>query len=200
MDNLLSYSLSENPFDTFECWYQEALKVEQNAPAMSVATYDYINKRPTSRFLLFKEIKNKKVIFYTNYSSPKSKDLDNNPEVALNFYWHHSQKQVRIQGTVQKMSFEDSKAYFHSRDRESQLASFISSQSAPIENKEELLEKLEQAKKEFADKEISMPTSWGGYFVDPYEFEFFLYGEYRLNDRFLYERDNGKWIISRLQP
>lgn len=200
MDNLLSYSLTEDPFVSFEQWFLQAMKVEQNAQAMSVATYDSEHKRPTSRYLLFKEIKKQKIIFYTNYASPKSKDLDHNPEVALNFYWHISQKQVRIQGTAVKMSAIDSAGYFHSRDRESQLASFVSSQSAPIKDKAELIDKLQMAKKEFEGKEIPLPLSWGGYLVTPYEFEFFLYGEHRLNDRFLYELHNENWKMTRLQP
>lgn len=200
MDNLQNYSLLQNPLQAFNNWYEEALKVEQNAQAMSVATYDHLHNRPTSRFLLFKGIQNEKILFYTNYLSPKSKDLDHNAEIALNFYWHLSKKQVRIQGRAIKMSVEDSRTYFHSRDRDSQIASYISSQSAPIEDKEALKVKFETAKKEFEGKEIPLPENWGGYLVAPYEFEFFLYGESRLNDRFLYELKNGKWEVARLQP
>jgi len=145
-------------------------------------------------------MKEQRIIFYTNYFSPKSHDLDSNPEIALAFYWHESKKQVRIQGRVEKMSLEDSKAYFHSRDRESQIASYISTQSASINSKEELLEKYNETQKLYAGKEIPHPPNWGGYLVSPYEFEFFLYGQYRLNDRFLFELKQEAWSVSRLQP
>ncbi len=200
MDNLLNYSLIENPQQSFNNWFDEALKVEQNASAMSVATYDHEHNRPTNRFILFKGFKDQKIIFFTNYLSPKSHDLDHNAEVALNFYWHVSQKQVRIQGRVTKMSAEESTAYFHSRDRDSQIASYISTQSAPIKDKAALLERFEKAKKDFNGLNIPCPENWGGYLVDPYEYEFFLYGENRLNDRFLYKLKNGKWGVERLQP
>ncbi|MGZ3787408.1 MAG: pyridoxamine 5'-phosphate oxidase [Bacteriovorax sp.] len=200
MDNLLNYSLAKNPLDSFAKWFEEAEKVEQNAAAMSVATYDHEHNRPMSRYILCKGIKDGKIVFYTNYLSSKSKDLNHNPEVALNFYWHESKKQVRIQGKVAKMSALDSEKYFHSRDRDSQIASSISTQSAPIADKAELIKKFESAKKQFDNIEVPLPENWGGYLVDPYEFEFFLYGENRLNDRFLYVLKNGQWDITRLQP
>lgn len=200
MDNLLNYSLTENPQQSFNSWFEEALKVEQNASAMSVATYDHQHNRPTNRFILFKGFIDQKIIFYTNYLSPKSKDLDHNAEVALNFYWHVSQKQVRIQGRATKMSAEDSRTYFHSRDRDSQIASYISTQSAPIKDKAALREKFEKAKIDLEGSTVPCPENWGGYLIDPYEYEFFLYGENRLNDRFLYTLMNGSWKIERLQP
>lgn len=200
MDNLLNYSLSNDPLASFQEWYDSALKVEQNAPAMSVATYDFEHSRPTTRVLLFKGMHNNQFSFYTNYSSPKSKDLEHNPEVCLNFYWHVSGKQVRIQGKVTKMSHEDSEKYFHSRDRDSQIASYISNQSSKIADKETLMEKFEKTKKDFENKTIPCPENWGGYLVKPYEMEFFLYGTNRINDRFLFQLKNNKWEVSRLQP
>lgn len=200
MDNLDAYFLSINPISSFLNWYEDALKIEQNAQAMSVATCDFANKRPTSRVLLFKGLMGDKIIFYTNYLSSKSKDLEHNPEVSLNFYWHVSGRQVRIQGRVEKMSADDSAKYFYSRDRDSQLASYISTQSAPIEDKIALDLKFKNAKEKFANIDIPMPAQWGGYLVDAYEFEFFIYGANRLNDRFLYERNNNKWEVTRLQP
>ena len=200
MDNLTQYNLGSNPFENFQQWFESAKKIEANAEAMSLATYDRDKNRPSTRYLLYKGMREQKIIFYTNYFSPKSHDLDANPEVALAFYWHESKKQVRIQGRVEKMTLEDSKLYFHSRDRESQIASYISTQSAAIASKEELLNKYAEVQKQFAGKEIPHPKNWGGYLVTPYEFEFFLYGQYRLNDRFLFELKNDSWIISRLQP
>ena len=200
MDNLSEYELSADPVESFVNWHAKALSLEQNADAMSVATVDADKKRPSSRYLLYKGLKERKIIFYTNYFSPKSHDLDLNPEVALSFYWHNSKKQVRIHGKVDRMSVEDSKNYFHSRDRDSQIASYISHQSAVIENKQSLLLKFDEIKNKYANKEIPHPENWGGYLVTPYEFEFFLYGEYRLNDRFLYTKSSSGWSVNRLQP
>lgn len=200
MDDLLDYSLKENPLETFMNWYEAAAKVELNAEAMAVSTYDEEKKRPNTRYLLFKGIQDNKIVFYTNYSSPKSKDLGHNPEVALTFYWHESKQQVRIHGKVTKMSAEASAQYFKTRDRDSQLASYVSSQSAPIEDKESLIKKFDEAKLKFEGMDIPCPSLWGGFLVEPYEFEFFLYGANRLNDRFLYEYKNNLWKVSRLQP
>ncbi len=200
MDNLLNYFLSENPLDSFNKWYEEAGNVEQNAQAMSVATIDYLRNRPVTRTILFKGMKDQKLTFYTNYLSPKAKDLEHNPEIALNFYWHISKRQVRIQGRVIKMSKDDSAQYFHSRDRVSQIASYASHQSEEIVDKAALLKKVEEVKAMFDGKPIPLPENWGGYLVEPYEFEFFVYGDNRINDRFLYELKNGKWEVRRLQP
>lgn len=200
MDNLLNYSLGPNPLTSFKEWYSAAEKVEQNAPAMSVATYDYEHKRPVSRVLLYKGMQNDCLTFYTNYLSHKSKDLEHSPEVCLNFYWHVLGRQVRIQGTAAKMSHADSENYFHSRDRDSQIASYISTQSSAIEDKDALVKKFEEAKKQFEGKTVPCPEHWGGYLVKPYEMEFFLYGANRLNDRFLFQLKNNKWEVTRLQP
>lgn len=200
MDNLLNYSLGNDPVTSFQEWFDEAAKIEQNAPAMSVATYDFEHQRPTTRVLLYKGMQEGKIVFYTNYLSHKAKDLDHNPEVSLNFYWHVLGRQVRIQGRALKMSHVNSEKYFHSRDRDSQIASYISTQSSVIEDKDALMAKFEKTKKEFEGKTIPCPENWGGYLVNPYEFEFFLYGANRINDRFLYQLKNTKWEVSRLQP
>jgi pyridoxamine-phosphate oxidase len=200
MDELHNYSLKDNPLTTFKEWFDAALKIEVNAEAMAVSTYDEDKKRPNTRYLLFKGIENNKIVFYTNYGSPKSKELEKNPEIALAFYWHESKKQVRIHGKVTKMDRTASGRYFHSRDRDSQLASYISSQSSPIADKQSLIDKFEVAKTKFEGIDIPLPEKWGGFLVEPYEYEFFLYGANRLNDRFLYENINNIWKISRLQP
>ena len=200
MDDLLNYSLKQDPLISFQDWYEAAMLVEQNAQAMAVSTYDQELNRPSSRYLLFKGVKDTKIIFYTNYLSPKGIELNDNPEIALTFYWHVSKKQVRIHGKVTKMSREESTIYFQSRDRDSQIASYLSKQSKVIEDKQALLLKFNKTRDLFAGKPIPLPEMWGGYLVEPYEYEFFLYGENRLNDRFLYKINNKKWEVSRLQP
>lgn len=201
LNELKDYNLGADPVKNFLNWYDEAIKVEDNADAMTLSTIDVELNRPFSRTVLYKGIKDNKIIFYTNYLSKKAQQMDQNNEVSLLFYWHKSIRQVRIQGKITKTSDEDSRKYFASRDRESQLASYISQQSAPIESKQQLLNNLEAAKTKFENSEVEKPIHWGGYLIEPYEFEFFIYGKYRLNDRFLYILNNeGSWEISRLQP
>lgn len=200
MDNLLNYFLKPEPLESFLAWYDEALKVEQNPAAMTLSTVDTINMRPDSRTVLYKGIKSNSLAFYTNYNSTKAHELELNNEACIVFYWHVTKRQVRIQGKVIKMNESDSKNYFHSRDRQSQLASMISEQSTPIADKDALLKRLKEADEKYAQTEIPYPLNWGGYLFEPYEFEFFVYGDYRINDRFLYNKQNGKWSVTRLQP
>lgn len=200
MSDYMDYSLTADPLVSFENWFNEACKIEENAPAMTFSTINHNKNRPNSRTVLLKQITPKGLIFFTNYESNKALDLVKNNEACINFYWHKSKKQVRIQGTVAKTTKEVSEKYFKSRDLESQLASYMSNQSRPVEDKKALLHKLEEVKKEFQSKEIPLPSQWGGYLFTPYEFEFFLYGDYRLNDRFLYEQVDGQWKVTRLQP
>ncbi len=200
MDNLFQYNLDSDPLECFEQWYQDAKKVEENPEAMVLSTVDIKNRRPHSRFLLYKGMLEKKIIFYTNYQSPKSLEIEANPEVALTFYWHKSKRQVRINGLAEKMSPDDSHKYFQSRDKESQIASIVSDQSRPIENRDLLLQKYNEALVTFKNKAVPCPSQWGGFLVSPFEFEFFIYGEHRLNDRFLFQLVNQQWVIARLQP
>ncbi len=200
MDNLINYYLNKDPLDSFSHWYNDAKKVEQNPEAMTLSTIDSGHSRPDSRTVLFKGLSHNNLTFYTNYQSAKARELEANNEACLLFYWHVSKRQVRIQGKVRKMEREESLRYFQSRDRQSQLASYISEQSSPIADKDALLEKLEKATQAFQGKDVPLPASWGGFYFEPYEFEFFVYGDYRINDRFLYTKHNNDWTITRLQP
>lgn len=200
MDNLTDYFLNKDPVASFLSWYEDARKVEQNPEAMTLSTVDELKKRPDSRTVLFKGMSADKLTFYTNYKSSKARELEANNEASLLFYWHVSKRQVKIHGRVSKMSEADSRLYFSSRDRVSQLASYISDQSSPINDKAALLKKLEEARIKFEGKEIPLPAQWGGFLFEPYEFEFFVYGDYRINDRFLYKLTDTNWSITRLQP
>lgn len=200
MDNLINYFLNKDPLDSFSKWYDDAKKVEQNPEAMTLTTIDSFHKRPDARTVLFKGISSGKLTFYTNYQSMKTREMESNSEVCLLFYWHVSKRQVRIHGKVTKMEKENSAKYWNSRDRQSQLASYISEQSSPIADKDELMEKLAQATKNFEGKDVPLPDNWGGFYFEPYEFEFFVYGDYRINDRFHYTKENSEWKITRLQP
>lgn len=200
MDNLLNYSLTPNPITSFLDWYADAVKVEQNPEAMTLSTVDSKHNRPDSRTVLFKGALGHQLTFYTNYLSQKGRELEDNNEACLLFYWHVSKRQVRINGKVRKMDASQSDQYFNSRDRQSQLASYISEQSSPIEDKATLLKKLEDADKKFQNVKVPRPDNWGGFLFEPYEFEFFVYGDFRINDRFLYKKSHNDWTITRLQP
>lgn len=200
MSDYINYSLSADPLASLKNWYEDAKKVEDNPEAMTLSTLFAESKRPDARTVLLKGISAQALSFYTNYESKKGQELEKNNEACILFYWHKSKRQVRLQGKVVKMTQEESRSYFNSRDRESQLASYMSEQSHPIEDKNALIKKLEETKKRFEGQEIPLPKSWGGYFFTPYEFEFFVYGDYRINDRFLYELIDSQWKITRLQP
>jgi pyridoxamine 5'-phosphate oxidase len=200
MDNLINYFLNPDPIGSFEEWYASAKMIEQNPEAMTLSTLDLKHNRPDSRTVLFKGMKDGNLTFYTNYNSAKSKELNEHNEACVLFYWHESKRQVRIQGRVTKMAATDSDKYFNGRDRQSQLASYISEQSSPIENKDALMKKLAEASELFKGMNVPRPENWGGFLFEPYEFEFFLYGDFRINDRFLFKKDHNDWMITRLQP
>lgn len=198
-DSLDEFYLEPCPFKTFEKWYALAEKSEANVDAMSVATVDLLGV-PRNRFLLFKGLMNSHFVFYTNYLSQKAQDLDQNPNVSLNFFWSTVKFQVRITGTAHRSSREFSRDYFRSRDRDSQLASALSRQSAPISSRKELMEKLGELKLLLSNKDVECPEHWGGYLLVPTEFEFFIYGDHRINDRFLFKKNESNWSLQRLQP
>ena len=202
MDNLDSYFIKNDPIATFRLWHEEAMRCEQNADAMVLSTVS--GNRPNSRTVLFKGLNEGGLSFFTNFHSPKARDLELNPEGCLVFYWHVSKRQVRLHGRVKRLSRAESVKYFESRDKESQLASYISDQSATIADKKDLEDKLNQARLKFQNTPIPTPENWGGFVLEPYEIEFFVYGEHRLNDRFLFKYDSssidGKWVWNRLQP
>lgn len=197
-DKLEDFYLIDCPYKTFTAWYNQSAKSELNVDAMSVATVDQRGV-PRNRYLLYKGITNSCFIFYTNYLSQKACDLDKNPNVSLNFFWPTTKFQIRITGTAKRSAREMSVKYFSSRDRESQLASAASSQSSPIKSREVLLDNIKQLA-ENCPMEIPCPETWGGYLLEPNEFEFFIYGSHRINDRFLFKKNGGDWILTRLQP
>lgn len=199
MEDISNYGLTINPIQSFKEWYESAKKVEENADAMTLATSSK-NGTPSARMLLFKGMIRDGFTLYTNYSSQKAKDILENPKASIVFYWHKSERQVRISGIIEKLSEEESQSYFHSRSRESQIASFISNQSEQIESKEALLEKFKKKQKQLQNQEVPYPKNWGGFLLKPQKIEFFIYGEHRLNDRILFSYINGLWTYKRLQP
>ncbi len=200
LEELQLYSINKCPFESFEKWFEEALTKEENPSAFSLATATN-NAVPSVRFLLFKGLQNYKFNFFTNKTSPKSQDLSKNPYAAMAFYWHKTGRQVRISGKVEEMNREMVEDYCSKRPRLSQVATYVSKQGQKLKSKNELIESFNQCLESFEGKNIPTPNHWTGYSVIPHEIEFFIYGEHRLNDRFLFEKkESESWEISRLAP
>jgi pyridoxamine 5'-phosphate oxidase len=198
-------SLSEedvdpNPIKQFAKWFDEALNAKIPEPnAMSVATAT-AKGRPSSRILLIKEFNEHGFVWFTNYASRKGQELSENPYAALLFHWVELERQVRIEGRVERISTTDSDAYFQSRPLQSRLGAHASSQSQPIANRQALETQFTQAEKQLGDHP-PRPEHWGGYRLIPDSIEFWQGRSSRLHDRILYTRmGDGRWLHQRLQP
>ena len=193
--------LAENPIAQFDYWFKQAQAAEIEEPnAMSIATVSE-SLMPSNRTVLLKIYDDKGFIFFTNYTSQKAREIDNNPQVALLFAWLGLERQVRISGVAEKISKKESFAYFTSRPKGSQLGAWISPQSQIIESRDFLKQKLAEVKAKFATGKIPLPSAWGGYRVVPQRFEFWQGRSSRLHDRFIYEKQaNNLWNIHRLAP
>lgn len=200
MENLKKYEITECPIETFLAWFEEASNLDLNPDAFALATAG--PKGDVSvRYLLYKGVVDGEFSFYTNYDSNKAKQIEANPQASMAFFWRNSGRQVRITGKVRRMSRDKSRTYFESRDRDSQIASYISNQSSEVLNKEVLLDLHSKTSIELQGSEVPYPNNWGGYLIRPSEMEFFIYGEHRLNDRILFEKStDNEWSFKRLQP
>ncbi len=156
--------------------------------------------KASARVVLFKGLHERKLTFYTNYESRKGSELARNPHVALVFWWDKLERQLRVEGRVEKLPREFSERYFHSRPRLSQLAAYTSRQSRAVVTRAELDTRLQQNEKRFDGKEIPLPESWGGYAVTPGYFEFWQGRRGRLHDRLVYQPAGEVWRIERLEP
>jgi pyridoxamine 5'-phosphate oxidase len=193
-------SINKNPLIQFTKWYESILNSNSNEPtAMMLSTAD-VNGNPSARIVLLKEFDDSGFVFYTNYESRKGKNLKENPKAALTVFWDEQRRQIRIEGTVEKISRETSKKYFSSRPRESQIGAWVSAQSSVIQNRKFLENKFDELDKRFGNEEIPLPDFWGGYKVIPNYFEFWQGRENRLHDRICYKKENDEWKIFRLAP
>jgi len=189
-----------NPFDQFNVWMEEAIKADLIDPsAMILATADK-NAVPAVRVVLLKRVDKEGLVFYTNYESKKGKDISENPQASLLFFWKELERQIRISGKVKKVSKKESESYFHSRPYESQLAALASKQSSIIPGRKHLENKFDELKNEFNGKEIPLPAYWGGFKLVPESFEFWQGRENRLHDRISYLKEKNNWEIVRLAP
>ena len=198
---LLKQDLQSNPFKQFQDWLEFALSAEVLEPnAMTLATIDE-RGRPVARIVLLKKVVDRGFVFFTNYSSRKGQNIATNPYASLVFWWTNIERQVRIEGKVEKIAENESDDYFHSRPIESQLGAWTSPQSDVIPDRKFLENRLVELTQEYKDKPIPRPPHWGGYRVVPDLIEFWQGRESRLHDRLCYRLDDqGNWQIDRLAP
>lgn len=193
--------LAESPFEQFELWYKQACETDIKYPnAMSLST---VSERgtPVLRTVLLKMFDENGFVFFTNYESRKARHIENNPNVAILFLWDILERQVTITGKAAKVSTAESLKYFSTRPRGSQLGAWISDQSSVISSRKLLEQKLNEIKQRFAGGEVSLPDFWGGYRIVPETIEFWQGRPSRLNDRFMYTRnEDAPWTIERLAP
>ena len=191
-----------HPVRQFEHWFGEAKSACLKEPnAMTLATVD-AQGQPSARIVLLKGIEEDTFLFYTNYESRKGRELAANPRCALTFFWAELERQVRVEGSVEKVSQEKSAAYFKGRPKGSRLGAIVSQQSAELPSREPLEERLAELEQRFAHTDdVPMPEFWGGYRVKPHLVEFWQGRTNRLHDRILYRLEpSGTWRIGRLSP
>lgn len=195
--------VAPHPIRQFQMWFDEVLSCGMPmAEAMTLCTASKDGK-PSARMVLLKGVDESGLVFYTNYQSRKALELDANPFAALVFYWEPLERQIRVEGSVTRISAAESDKYFQTRPRESQLGAIASPQSEVIESRSVLEDRYRQLEEQFSSEVdlIKRPDHWGGYRVAPTRIEFWKGRPGRLHDRLLYElQPDGNWIISRLAP
>ncbi|XP_068592941.1 pyridoxine-5'-phosphate oxidase [Cebidichthys violaceus] len=206
---------SLDPIKQFGDWFDQATKCsgigEANAMCIATATKD---GRPSARMVLLKGYSNEGFRFFSNYESRKGSELESNPFACLVFYWEPLNRQIRIEGTVERIPFESSSDYFHSRPKSSQIGAVVSRQSTPVPDRDYLRQKNAELEEKYKDTDVPMPDYWGGYIVKPSLIEFWQGQTNRLHDRIVFTRPEdgaselgefqhaaeGGWVYQRLSP
>ncbi len=197
---LVEKDLAKDPYRQFEKWFHEAEAaklIEPNAMILATAGKD---GRPSARTVLLKGFDGRGFMFFTNYESRKGRELEGNPHASLVFPWFPLERQVIIEGSVTKVTREESDAYFHSRPRASQIAAWASPQSTLISSRSVLEESVKALEEKYAGREVPLPPHWGGWRVSPATVEFWQGRRSRLHDRLRYRRQKDEWIVERLAP
>lgn len=198
---LLRSTLEATPQQQFQKWFQEAVNHSCDKPnVMTLSTTD-LNGQPRGRIVLLKELNEDGFVFFTNYESIKGQHINENPQASICFYWTELERQVNVQGTLKKVSREESENYFHSRPLDSQISAAVSAQSRKVNSRQELLEKANQLAASLETDELpKCPESWGGYVLTPTLVEFWQGRPDRMHDRFEYNFQGSSWNIDRLSP
>jgi pyridoxamine 5'-phosphate oxidase len=193
-------TLAAGPIEQFQRWFGEATAVRiPLANGMTLATVDE-DGAPSARIVLLKAVDARGFVFFTNYESRKGRELDAGSRAALVFWWAALSRQVRIEGSVERVSVAESDEYFATRPRESNLSAMASPQSRPVENRAWLSAQVDEVRQAWADKALERPVHWGGYRVLPHLVEFWQGRRDRLHDRLCYLREGESWKIVRLAP
>ncbi|SMO43512.1 pyridoxamine 5'-phosphate oxidase [Solitalea koreensis] len=200
--SLLETDINKNPFIQFDTWFNEALQsgiIEPNAMTISTST---VAGKPSARVVLLKGFDENGFTFFTNYQSRKGAEIEQNPNVCLSFFWIELQRQIIIEGTVQKVDKEESTRYFQSRPKGSQIGAWASAQSQAITNRSVLEQKWAELEKQYEHSDVlPKPDHWGGFLVNPNFFEFWQGRPSRLHDRLQYTKGtNNEWKIQRVAP
>ncbi|MBB4862751.1 pyridoxamine 5'-phosphate oxidase [Pseudomonas nitritireducens] len=201
-DGLTEAQAPAEPFSLFSQWFEDAVKTEQlpvEPNAMMLATAD-ADGQPHCRVLLLKGLDERGFTFFSNYESAKGQQLTENPRAAMTFFWPALERQVRIEGRVEKVSAEESAAYYRVRPLGSRLGAWASPQSRVIDGRGELEQLLAETEQRFADEAPSCPDFWGGFRLLPSRIEFWQGRPSRLHDRLNFRNENGTWVRERLAP
>jgi|TARA_B110000240_G_C13507683_1_gene457257 pyridoxamine 5'-phosphate oxidase len=193
-------NIIDSPFDFLNDWINDALAIDQdnaNACVLSTVSKSLI---PSSRVVLLRGISEKGLVFYTNYNSDKSKDIFENDNVCINFFWPFLEKQVRVQGKISKISSIESDNYFNSRPKSSQLGALASDQSSNIPLDFSFDRKINLLKDKYKESSVDRPKYWGGYIIIPSTFEFWQGRPSRLHDRLCYKLEQNNWVVERKSP
>ncbi len=201
LGSLRRKDLLADPIAQFRVWFDAATAagvLEANAMTLSTVTAE---GKPSARIVLLKGVDARGFSFFTNYESRKGRELAANPHAALTFLWKEMERQVRVEGTVTKVSPEESEAYFHSRPRNSRLGAWGSNQSEVIANREVLEKNMAEFQARYPGENVPLPPNWGGYMVKPEMIEFWQGQRSRLHDRLVYRRQaDDSWLLERLAP
>jgi len=188
-----------NPFELFEAWTENAVEQKESEPnAFALATVDATGQA-SSRIVYLKDIIDHKLVFYTNYNSSKGMDIAGNPKVSMLFFWPNQSRQIRIHGVCSRVPTDISDAYFNSRPRGSQIGAWASNQSETLQSRESLDERVKEFDAQFGEK-VPRPEHWGGYWIDPTQFEFWQGRSSRLHDRVVFTKQDTAWSLQRLNP
>lgn len=193
--------LPDNPLEIVSAWIDQAIETKVNEPTAVIVGTATPEGRPSMRTVLLKEVVDGRFVFYTNYDSRKGKQIAANPHVALTFLWHELERQIHVEGTIERLPAAESDAYFAMRPYKSRVGARISPQSQPIPSREYIMMRFAAESLRFVGREVPRPEHWGGFTVTPSRIELWQGRDSRLHDRFLYElQADGSWSLERLAP